>query len=86
MKKIITTFCFTTLQYAAFACPVCERNKANAILSLSHGSGPESQWDYAIVMVAIIIAVITLFYSVKWLINPNEKNQDHIKLFILNEQ
>ena len=86
MKKIITAFCFIALQYATVACPVCERNKANAILSLTHGAGPDSQWDYAIVIAAIIIAIFTLFYSVKWLIKPNEKNQDHIKLFILNEQ
>ncbi|MEO6314275.1 MAG: hypothetical protein ABIU63_02690 [Chitinophagaceae bacterium] len=86
MKKILMALCFVALQYAANGCPVCERNKANALLALTHGAGPDSQWDYVIVIVAIVIAIFTLFYSVKWLIKPNEKNQDHIKLFILNEQ
>lgn len=85
MKKTIAALCLTTLQYAAVACPVCERNKANKILALTHGASPDSQWDYAIVIAAIIVAIFTLFYSVKWLIKPNEKNQHHIKYFILNE-
>ncbi|MEO7524321.1 MAG: hypothetical protein ABIT58_09515 [Ferruginibacter sp.] len=87
MKKIIlVVLSIISLQYPSGACPVCERNKANAILGLTHGATPDGQWDYAIVIAAIIIAVLTLFYSIKWLLKPNENNKDHIKLFILNEQ
>lgn len=86
MKTITSALCFIAVQYAAVACPVCERNKASALQGLTHGAGPGSKWDYVIVVAAIIIAIFTLFYSVKWLIHPNENNQGHIKLSILNEQ
>lgn len=75
-------FCLTTV--AVFACPVCERNKAKALQGITHGAGPTSNWDYVIVFAIIIMAILTLFYSVKWLIKPNEQNGNHIKLSILN--
>lgn len=67
----------------AFACPVCERNQPKALRGIVHGSGPDSNWDYVGIWITILIAVITLFFSIKWLIKPGEKNLDHIKYSIL---
>lgn len=86
MKKIIFILTCVLINIAAFACPVCERNKKNALQGLTHGNSPNSNWDYVAVIVMIIIALATLFYSVKWLINPNENNAGHIKYSLLNEQ
>lgn len=86
MKKYILILISILLNSTSFACPVCERNKQNALLKLSHGSNPSSNWDYLIVIVMIIIAIVTLFYCIKWLIKPNEKNKNHIKYSFLNEQ
>ena len=86
MRKIITTLLVCCIQLNLLACPVCERNKAKALQGITHGSGPDGTMDYIIVIAITIIAVLTLFYSVKWLIKPNEKNPDHIKFSILNEQ
>ena len=69
----------------AWACPVCERNQPKVLKGVVHGSGPDSQWDYVIVWVFVLITLTTLYYSVKWLIKPGEKNSDHIKYSILNE-
>jgi predicted secreted protein len=82
MKKTIT-FIVLLFQFIAFACPVCERNQPKVLRGIVHGAGPESNWDYVSIWVTIIIAVITLFYSLKWLIKPGEKNKDHIKYSIL---
>ena len=68
------------------ACPVCERNQPKILKGIVHGSGPDSQWDYLIMWSVIAIAVATLFYSVKWLIRPGEKETNHIKYSILNEE
>lgn len=66
------------------ACPVCERaNEKKAFGSVLHGTAPDSQWDYLIVYVTIIITILTLFYTVKWLVKPGEKNTEHIKHIIL---
>lgn len=43
-----------------------------------------SQWDYFIVLVAVIVVIATLFYSVKYLVKPNE-GRNHIKHQILEE-
>jgi hypothetical protein len=65
------------------ACPVCERNQPKILRGVVHGAGPESNWDYVAIILTIIIAVLTLVFSVKWLIKPGEKNSDHIKYSIL---
>ncbi|WP_395047377.1 hypothetical protein [Flavobacterium sp.] len=83
MKKLITFLSLMLFQIAVFACPVCERNQPKVLRGIVHGAGPESNWDYISIWFTIIIALITLFYSLKWLIEPGEKNTDHIKYSIL---
>ena len=82
MKKVITTLILMLLQTAAFTCPVCERNQPKILRGIVHGSGPDSNWDYVSIWITILIAVLTLFFSVKWLVKPGEKNLDHIKYSI----
>ena len=86
MRKLIFIITLLLLQIASFACPVCERNKAKILRGITHGSSPDSNWDYVIVFAMIVIAIGTLFYSIKWLINPKEKNGSHIKYSFLTEQ
>lgn len=83
MKKIITTF-FIFLQVAVFSCPVCERQQPKIVRGIVHGAGPDSNWDYVIVWLIAIVAMVTFFFSIKWLLKPGEKNKSHIKYFILN--
>ena len=86
MRKLIFIITLLLLQIASFACPVCERNKPKILRGITHGSSPNSNWDYVIVFAMIVIAIATLFYSIKWLINPKEKNGNHIKYSFLTEQ
>lgn len=71
-------------QYSAWACPVCEKQQPKILQGIAHGAGPESNFDYAIVWVMVIIVLISLFYSLKYLIKPGEKNDNHIKRIVLN--
>jgi len=85
MKKLIATIVFIITAVSTYACPVCERAKAKtAFGSISHGVGPTSNWDYVAVWTTVIAVVLTLIFSIKYLIKPNEKNNDHIKNSILN--
>lgn len=68
-----------------YACPVCERNQPKLLKGVVHGAGPDSQWDYLIIGIIAIIVVLTLFFSVKWLIKPGERQHNHIKRTVLNE-
>ncbi|MEJ7586640.1 MAG: hypothetical protein WKI04_03655 [Ferruginibacter sp.] len=86
MKKIILISILLFSIDWVNACPVCERNKPEILKGITHGSGPESNWDYLIVGAIAVLALSSLFYAVKWLINPNENNPDHIKYSLFNEQ
>lgn len=84
MKKLITFTISGISSLAAIACPVCERNKKTALEKLSHGATPNGTWDYMIVGAITVIALVTLYLSIKWLIKPNEDNKDHIKYLFIN--
>ncbi len=84
MKKISGTLFLLAATLWASACPVCERQQPELLKGITHGQGPESRWDYLIVWITVVIVLVTLFFSVKWLIRPGEKSKKHIKRFILN--
>ncbi len=86
MKKIMFTLALLLQSLWLIACPVCERNQPKVLKGITHGAGPESQWDYVIVGVTAAIVLATLFFSVKWLIKPGERSEQHIKRFILNNE
>ncbi len=66
------------------ACPVCEQQQPKITRGITHGAGPQSNWDWVIIAVITIITVITFIFSLKYLIKPGEKNANHIKQLILN--
>lgn len=83
--KIVTTISFLFISgISAFACPVCEKQQPEITRGLTHGAGPQSNWDWVIIAVMTLITVLTLIYSVKYLIKPGEKNENHIKQSILS--
>lgn len=84
MKKILLAFFMLFVSFAAFACPICEKQQPKILRGVVHGGVPQSQWDYVIVWTVAIITAITLFYAVMWIIKPDEKKENHIKYSILN--
>ena len=68
------------------ACPACKRQQPRLLQGITHGTSPGSQWDYIIVCVFLALTVLTLYYSVKWLIRPGEQAPGHIKQFIVNNE
>ena len=78
-KTFFLMFVGTILKSGASACDSCSITQPAILRGISHGPGPDSQWDYWIVAAAAVSVVFTLFFSVKWLISPGEKSKDHIK-------
>lgn len=70
----------------ALACSVCEKQQPKILRGITHGAGPEGNFDYIIIWIMVAITMATLYYSVKWLIRPGEKSGGHIKRFILNDE
>lgn len=66
------------------ACPVCDEQQPSITQGLTHGAGPESNWDWVIIAVVFLITLFTLWYSIKYLVKPEETEVNHIKKTILN--
>lgn len=84
MKKALLTSLILSLYISVIACPVCEKQQPKLLKGITHGAGPDSNWDYVIVSVTAVIVLFCLFFSVKWLLKPGEKSASHIKFSILN--
>ncbi len=85
MKRITLFILWTVLSMQIIsACPVCEKQQPKITQGFTHGAGPQSNWDWVIIAVITAITLLTLFYSLKYLIKPNEANSNHIKQSILN--
>lgn len=84
MKKLFLSGIAAINAAVVAACPLCERNQPKILRGIVHGGGPETKWDYWIVCAMLAVVVVTLVFSVKWLIRPGEKSETHIKRAILN--
>jgi len=81
--KTLLVSVFALSVNAILACPACEKQQPKITQGITHGAGPQSNWDWVIIAVVSVITLLTLIYSVKYLIKPNEQNSDHIKQSIL---
>jgi uncharacterized protein HemY len=86
MKKLLLIVVLLNIVLLASACPACEKQQPKILQGITHGGGPQSNWDYIIIAAAALIVLVTLFFSVKWLVRPGEKSGSHIKYFILNNE
>jgi hypothetical protein len=86
MKSGFTVAGLLLTGLSANACPACEKQQPEVLRGLVHGQGPDGNMDYIIVAIAVLIVVITLYYSLLWLIRPGEKSPHHIKKIVLNTE
>jgi phage shock protein PspC (stress-responsive transcriptional regulator) len=84
MKKILLLFYFMIIHMVSNACEVCKKQQPKVLRGITHGAGPESDWDYVVIWSVVLIVIISLFYAIKWIIRPGEKESKHIKYSILN--
>lgn len=84
-KTLISFLIFFLSVLPAVACEVCQRNQPKLLQDISHGTGPQAESDYYIIGVSVIIVLLTLIYSLKYLLKPGEQNPGHIKNLILNQ-
>lgn len=84
LKGIGLTLMLALVAAAGWACPVCEKQQPKVLRGVAHGAGPDNDWDYLIVGVITVIVLITLFYSMKWLLRPGEDAPGHIKRNVLD--
>lgn len=81
--KSLLTLIIILFSQIIWACPVCDKQQPKITQGITHGAGPQSNWDWVIIGIMTVITILTLVYSIKYLIKPGEKNADHIKKSIL---
>ena len=85
LKNIGLTTLMLTAGLSAMACEACKKQQPKLLQGITHGAGPDSGWDYLIVVVMIIVTLYVLYATVKCIFRPSEKNNEHIKRLILND-
>lgn len=84
IKRLLLTILLCFFMVSTYACPACDKQQPKLLQGVTHGTGPDGNWDYIIITIAVVIVLLTLFYSIKWLIKPGEQATSHIKQIILN--
>lgn len=84
MKKILLVVPSLIFGLVTWACPACEKQQPALLRGITHGPGPSSNWDYVIVTATVFIVLVTLYYTIKWMIKPGEEDLNHIKRTALN--
>lgn len=84
MKKISVSFFLLFTGIISRACPACEAAQPKVLRGITHGSGPTSNWDYVAGIVTVLIVIVVLYFTIKWLVDPGEKEENHIKRSVLN--
>ncbi len=71
---------------SAIACEACNQNQPKILRNITHGSGPQSNWDYFIAITMVLIVIYSLYASIKCFVKPSEKQYSDIKNIILKQQ
>jgi hypothetical protein len=66
------------------ACDVCQKQQPRILKGITHGGGPQSDWDYVLVWCMVTIVAVSAVFSIRWMVRPGEKDRGHIKRSILN--
>lgn len=67
------------LPIGMYACEVCKKQQPKFLRGITHGTGPQSNWDYVIVGITAAIVIACLWFSIRALVRPGEKEPEHIK-------
>lgn len=84
MKRLFITLPILLLGITTIACPVCEKQQPKILKGITHGTGPQSDWDFVIIAFVVVLVIATLFFSLKFLFKPGEKSEQHIKNLFIN--
>jgi len=85
MKKLTIILLLACVKFNVQACDACKKQQAKLLQGISHGPGPDSNWDYIIVALMTIVTLYILVATIKCMIKPAEQNEQHVKRMIFND-
>jgi len=84
MKKKFFTLAISLTSMIALACPTCEKAQPKIFRGITHGAGPDSNWDYLIIAFAALIVCYCTYITILRLIKPDEPDKLPIKNAFIN--
>jgi len=86
MKKLFILFVLLlSTGPIAMACELCEEQQPKWLRGVVHGPGPQGPIDYIIMFAGIGFVLGVLYFSIKFLVKPGEKDPNHVKYSILDQ-
>jgi hypothetical protein len=85
LKRILVFILLFLPSLSVYACDACKKQQPKFLQGITHGRGPDSNWDYLIVVAMIGITLYVLVATLKCLFKPSEDEAQHIKRMILND-
>jgi hypothetical protein len=85
LKKYLAVLILLLAGLSSWACDACKKQQPKLLQNITHGKGPDSNWDYLIVAVMVVITLYVLVATIKCLVKPAEQQDEHIKRMILND-
>ena len=78
--KLISTGFFWFIALASLmACPVCDKRQPKGFAGITHGTGPESAFDYWMLYGSMAVVVLTLLLFVRFMIRPETRAMNRLK-------
>ncbi len=88
VKNIISLIVMIALwlpvSFSAIACDACKKQQPKLLQGITHGGGPDSNWDYLIVSAMVIITLYSLYATIRCVVKTKDKNHQDIKNIIFN--
>lgn len=86
-RKLILLIVLILVNYIpTMACEACNKNQPKILRGITHGNGPQSNWDYFVVIIMVLVTLYSLYAAIKCFVKPSEKKYNDIKNTILNQQ
>lgn len=76
-----TSLLFTLLSLVGsplLACPLCAKRQPKGFAGITHGTGPESAFDYWILYGAMALVLLTVVLFVWYLAKPDGRTPRHL--------
>ncbi|MFI5159791.1 MAG: hypothetical protein ACHQHN_00870 [Sphingobacteriales bacterium] len=87
-RMILTGIISTALLLAAglpvMACEACKKQQPKLLQGITHGPGPDSNWDYLIVSIMVVITAYSFYAMIRYMAKSRDNVHQDIKNSILN--
>ena len=84
-RLLLSIFSFLSIHQIGMACDPCQKQQPKVLQGITHGTGPQSNWDYVIIVATALSVLWCFVYSVKYLMKPTKTSHEHFQNLFSHE-